>query len=165
MGVEYFKRPVFARRGLQVNAASTVTADVVLSSTVTGGVGVAEAVQSISLSGVSGVGSTAITNRGVTFITSTGSGAGWTLPIAAPGKKGVRKTILVSLSGASTVPVTIRTASSTPTFFGTTKNSIAFTTANSTNPHAVTLVSQTSAVWAVVSLTSAQSALIAGATA
>lgn len=165
MGLARENRPILAKSGLQVNSASTFTADVVMSSTVAAGVGVAEAVQTITLSGVSGVGTTAITNRGVTFITSTGSGAGWTLPLAAPGKKGVTKKILMSLSGASTAPITIRTNSSTPTFFGTTKNSIVFTTANSTNPHAVTLVSQTSAVWAVVSITSAQSALIAGATA
>lgn len=152
MGLEYFKRPVFAR-GLQIHAASTLVADVIMSSTVSAGVGVAESVQTITLSGASTTTvpqATAVTNRGVSFITSTGTGAGWTLTLAAPGVKGMRKVVAVNTN--TTVPVTLRTPSSASVFFGSTVNSIVFSTLGGADTKTVTLISQTSAIWNVVAI-------------
>lgn len=169
MGYEVHRRPIKANGvlldGTPITSESTFKSDIVLSSTVAAGVGVTEAVQAISLSGASGTSTQTITNRGITFITSTGTGAGWIVKLAAPGKKGATKRVLLSLSGGTTVPVQIITAASSQTFFGSTKNSVSFTTANSTNPHAVSLVSRSSVQWAIASISSAQSALVVGATA
>jgi len=126
--------------------------------------GYAHPVQSISLTGAS-TGTvpygTNVSNRGITFITSTGTGAGWTLQMPAPGRKGIEKTIFFFLSGASTVPVTVRTASSSQVFFGSTKNSVTCTTAaGSTQPLVVSLVSKTSAQWAIKSVSNANTTAI-----
>lgn len=142
MGFQKHKRPSLFMRDAVASTGSTVQ-----------DAGFAVPVQTISLTGASAVGTTAVTNRGVTFITSTGTGAGWTLPLSAPGRKGIEKTVFVFLSGASTVPVTVRTASSSQVFFGSTKNSVTTTTgAGSTQPMVVSFVSKTSAQWAIKSV-------------
>ncbi len=123
--------------------------------------GLAESVQNISLSGASGISPTVVTPRGVTFITTTGTGAGWTLNLAPPGVGGQRKQILIFLSGASTMPVTVRTASSSQVFYGSTKNSISMTTAaGSTQPASIGLISRSSVQWAIASLTATASTYI-----
>lgn len=167
MGFQKFKRPILDPAGLQIGSShssgkrwggggSTFAKDVVFSSTLAQAApaGLVESVQTISLSGASGNYKTApIEPRGVTFITSTGTGAGWNVTLANPGKKGAQKKVFVFLSGASTVPVTVRTASSSNVFFGSTKNSISVTTAaGSTWPVAFEFVGFTSKRWALLNV-------------
>lgn len=86
--------------------------------------------------GSSGAGYQAILGYGVTAITVTGTSgttAGSTandlvFKLNPPIKAGVSKEIWVTGTSASTKVVSIRTATSTHTFFGSTRNSIAFTT-------------------------------------
>lgn len=158
MGFQKFKRPT-----LHVSDAKFSTSPVLATDA-----GVADVTQTITLSGASAVGTTAVTARGVTFITSTGTGAGWTLPLANPGRKGVVKQVFVNQD--STVPVTVRTASSSNAFWGSTVNSVAFTTAGGAIATNAVFVSQSSKVWALVSLypvatTATTYATVAGATA
>lgn len=146
MGYEKFKRPTYAD-------------------------GTAVSVQTITLSGGSTATvphATAIKNRGVTFITSTGTGAGWTLTLEKPRQAGLRKTIAVNTN--STVPVTIRTPSSASVFFGSTLNSITFTTVGGADTKTVELISQSSVTWNVISIypvatTASTYITVAGATA
>lgn len=146
---------------IKFNRPLLVTRDIIASTVASTDAGYAVPVQTLTLSGVSGVGTTAVSSRGVTFITSTGSGAGWVLPINPPGVKGIEKTVVLFLSGASTVPVTVRTASSSQVFFGSTRNSISMTTAaGSTQPMSFELVAKTSKQWAIKSLTGTASTYI-----
>ena len=117
--------------------------------------GLSESVQNITLTGVSGNSPTRINPNGATFITSTGTGAGWNVTLNPPGiYKGNEKTIWILLSGASTVPVTVRTASSSQVFFGSTRNSVTCTTAvGSTMPLVVSFVAKSSKQWAIKSIT------------
>ena len=157
MGLEYFKRPVFAN-GFQVNGASTFTAAVTLSGAASdiifsGNAGTRENVQTVALSGASAVGTTAVTNRGVTFINSTGTGAGWTLPLTAPAAAGMEK--IIWCNPASTVPVTVRTASSSHAFYGSTANAVSFSTIGTTGniigkAKGVRLLSVSATQWAVI---------------
>lgn len=142
MGVEKFNRKVLTP-GIKGTSGSTFAGDV------------QNSVQTITLSGASGIGTTAITNDGVTFITSTGTGAGWTLNLAAPSAAGVRKSI--SINPASTVPVQVRTASSSQAFFGSTANAFTATTAGTTGAvigkvKTVNLVSVSASQWAVTGI-------------
>ena len=96
---------------------------------------------------------TAITKDGFTFITVTtgeGTAANLTYTMDSPVYAGIRKTIIADLN--STKEVTIRTASSAGTFYGTTKNSITFATASTKPATVAELVSYSSVRWAVVSL-------------
>ncbi len=140
MGFQKFSRPILAMRDVKLSTSPAYSTDA----------GIREAVQAINLSGASGVGTTAVTNRGVTFILSTGTGAGWTLPLAPPGKGGVEKTVFIKLNGASTVPVSVRTASSSQAFWNSTRNSFSVSTAaGSTYGVCVTLMSRSSVQWAL----------------
>lgn len=140
MGYQKFKRQLLLTRDAKFSTSPNFSTDA----------GVADVVESISLSGASAVGSTAISSRGVTFITSTGTGGGWTLTLANPGRKGVTKKIFVNQN--STVPVQVRTASSSNTFYGSTLNSVTFTTAGGAIlPNAV-FVSASSLRWALTSI-------------
>lgn len=86
--------------------------------------------------GSSKAGFQAILGYGITTLTITGTSgttAGSTandlvFKLNPPIKAGVTKDIFITGSSASTKVVSIRTATSTHTFFGSTKNSIAFTT-------------------------------------
>jgi hypothetical protein len=86
--------------------------------------------------GSSKAGYQAILGYGITTLTITGTSgttAGSTandlvFKLNSPIKAGVQKDIFITGSSASTKVVSIRTATSTHTFFGSTKNSIAFTT-------------------------------------
>lgn len=75
---------------------------------------------------------TSILGYGVTSITiasgTESTAADFTFTLASPIKAGVLKEIYVTGTSASTKVVSIRTATSTHTFFGSTKNSIAYTT-------------------------------------
>jgi len=143
--------------GLQITAASTFVGAVTFTaapiftagvSSITGGLiagtggYLAEKVQTLqdsdSISDTGGVSGTAILGYGVTKITVTGatgaSTAGstrndLTFKLNPPIKAGVLKEIWITGTSASTKVVSIKTATSTHTFFGTTKNSVAFTTA------------------------------------
>lgn len=152
MGVQKSKRPILAPAGLEIQGNSTFTKDIVLSTAGSTDPGIREAVQVITPTGASGTHATTITPTGVTFITSTGTGAGWRFNLAAPGAKGRRKNIFVNMSGASTVPVTIQTAASSQAFFGSTRNSVTMSTvAGSSYAIAMELISKSSVQWALAS--------------
>ncbi len=153
MGVHKFKRPILATEDIVLSTSPILSTDA----------GWANVVQNISLSGASAVApaNSTISSRGVTFVTSTGTGAGWTVNIAPPGRKGIEKTVLLYLSGASTVPITVRTASSSQVFFGSTRNGISMSTAaGSSQPMSFTLVAKTSKQWAIKQLTNTASTYI-----
>lgn len=91
---------------------------------------------------------TAIARHGVTTITSAGSGtAGNHGFILKSPEKGLRKTIVADLN--STRTVTIYNQSTAHTFFGSTANSLAFSTG--TGLKWVNLVGTSTSVWAVTS--------------
>lgn len=138
MGFEKHKRPLLDTAGYRTNSSQLKTIPSNVSK-----------VQNISLSGASGVyATTTITPYGVTFITSTGTGAGWTLTLQDPGIAGVGKQIVLLESGASTVDIFVRTASSSNVFFGTTRGSFHLSTAaGSTMPVTFELISFTSKRW------------------
>ncbi len=140
MGFQKFKRPILAMSDVRLSTSPVNSTDAGLRNTV----------QAINLSGASAIGTTAVSSRGVTFILSTGTGAGWTLPLAPPGRGGVEKTIFIKLNGASTVPVSVRTASSSQAFWNSTRNSFTVSTAaGSTYGVCVTLMSRSSVQWAL----------------
>lgn len=152
MGVQKFKRPVLAPAGLQIESNSTFTQDIVFSTAGSTDASVREVTQTITPSGASGVHATTITNRGVTIITSTGTGAGWVLNLAAPAAAGMSKTI--AIHPKSTVPVQVRTASSSQTFYGSTANAFEASTVGTTGNlvgkgKVVELVSLSASQWAV----------------
>lgn len=159
MGFHKVRRPLLSPRGLQIGdkAGSTFTSDIVLSTAGSSDAAVKHVVQSISPSGGS-TGTvphaTTITNRGVTVITSTGTGALWTFNLAAPQKAGVEKWILINPK--STVPVRVRTASSAQPFFGSTANAFEASTLGTTGNligkgKAVRLISVSTTEWAITS--------------
>lgn len=154
MGVEKIRRPLLAPQGLQIEQNSTFTADVVLSTAGSTDAGIRQVVQTIAPSGASGVSATAVTNRGVTVINSTGTGAGWVFNLTAPAAAGMEK--IVAINPASTVPVQVRTASSAGTFFGSTANAFEASTAGTSGNligkgKVVTLLSISTSQWAVKS--------------
>lgn len=113
--------------------------------------GFVENVQSIALSGASTAAgkkphATEIRPYGLTTIRSTGTGAGWLLTLGAP-VKGMRKRI--AIQQASTVPVTIQTHSSAVTFFGTTANTVAMSTAFPSDRVVLELQAVTSTSWLI----------------
>lgn len=123
-------------------------------------------------------GGTAILGYGITAITVTGatgsSTAGSTandlaFKLNPPIKAGVTKRIYITGTSASTKVVSIRTATSTHTFFGSTRNSVAFTTTVNNLSHGFPLVfdSITTSQWAFRGLAGIPStaSAIAGATA
>lgn len=140
MGYQKFKRQLLLTRDAKFSTSPSFSTDA----------GVVDVTQTIALSGVSALGTTAVTSRGITFITSTGTGAGWSLPLAAPGRAGVTKRIFVNQN--STVPVQIHTASSANTFYGSTFNSVTFTTAGGAILPGVVLIAASSVQWAVQSI-------------
>lgn len=108
-----------------------------------------EAVHIQALTGAST--GTAVTNYGITFITSTGNGsAGANVYTLTAPVKGIKKRIVGYVS--STKEITVRTATSAATFYGSTKNSFTFTTGSTYLPSAVDLVGYTSAQWAVLGI-------------
>lgn len=139
MGVEKQKRPVLAQKGLQVNSASTFAADVVLS-----GAGVRENVQTLTHADTA----TALTAYGVTFITSTSTSGTNVFTLPAP-KAGYRKTIVVDVNTTDAVDVV--PASSVTFLFGSTANGLRFST-GAVTPKRAELVGKTTAVWAVLQL-------------
>lgn len=136
MGLEYNKRPVFARRGLQVNAASTFAADIVMSAA-----GVRDATQTLTHADTA----TTLKSYGVTFITSTSTAGTNIFTLDAP-KAGYRKSIIVDVN--TTDAVDVAHASSASVFFGTTANALRFSTGAVTPKRAV-LVGKSTSVWAV----------------
>lgn len=184
--------------GLQITAASTFvgavtfTAAPIFSAGITNaaqksgiicstGGYLAEKVQALDDSDALGddsAGGTAILGYGVTHITVTGttgsSTAGSTandlvFKLNPPIKAGVLKEIYITGTSASTKVVSVRTATSTHTFFGSTRNSIAFTTTvnNLTYGFPIRLRGLTTTQWAVSGLAGIPSTAItiAGATA
>ncbi len=117
-----------------------------------------------------GYGVTAITVTGATGSSTAGSTANnLTFKLNAPIKAGVHKRIYVTGTSASTKVVSIRTATSVQTFFGSTKNSIAYTTTINNLGHGfpILLDGITTAQWALAGLPGVAStaSAIAGATA
>lgn len=178
---------------VQVTGVLTATAAAVLTGGVsslkggiiasTGGY-VADKVQSLNdyaaltdTGGSSKAGYQAILGYGVTHITVTGTSgttAGSTsndlvFKLNPPIKAGVFKRIYVTGTSASTKVVSIRTATSTHTFFGSTKNSIAFTTTVNNLGHgwSLSMSGITTSQWALDALPGIPStaSAIAGATA
>ncbi len=152
MGYQKHKRPTLHMSDAKFSTSPVASTDA----------GIAQTVQTISLSGASGVYATAnISSRGVTFVTSTGTGALWTVNLDPPGRPGIEKKVQLYMSGASTVPITVRTASSSQVFFGSTRNGLSMSTAaGSSQPFTFTLISKTSKQWAIHSLTNVSSTYI-----
>ena len=104
--------------------------------------------QNIALSGASGTyTTTTIQNYGVTRIVSTGTGAGWSVKLAAP-VAGVEKQIVVT--ARSTAPVTIYTHSTACVIGGTTNNNIAISTGGAGAERAVRLIGLSTAAWSLM---------------
>lgn len=147
-----FRRQIIAAGGIdstggfEFDAASTMNgvltfgAAPVFNAVPTFTYGVKEPVQSLddsdSLSDTGGAG-TNIVGYGITAISVTGttgsSTAGSThndlvFVLNPPYAAGINKEIYITGTSASTKVVSIRTATSTHTFFGSTRNSVAFTT-------------------------------------
>jgi len=131
--------PVFSAGAASLGSVSAQAAGIIMG---TGGY-VADKVQTLNdyaaltdTGGSSKAGYQAILGYGVTAITVTGTSgttAGSTandlvFKLSSPIKAGVLKEIYVTGTSASTKVVSIRTATSTHVFFGSTKNSFAFTT-------------------------------------
>lgn len=96
---------------------------------------------------------TAVAPYGITFITvTTGQSTANNLvyTMSSPGVAGIHKYIVADLN--STKEATIRTASSAGTFYGTTKNSIVFSTGSTHAGTVAHLVSYSSVRWALLSL-------------
>jgi hypothetical protein len=112
----------------------------------------ADVAQSITLSGASGTYTTATINGyGTTIIGSTGTGAGWSVKLAAPARKYIRKTIIVDVN--STAPVSIYTSSTATTVGGSTSNVITFTTGTTgaAQPEScVQLFAKTTSHWSIL---------------
>jgi hypothetical protein len=123
--------------------------------------GAAEHVQ--ALTGASTA--TAVLPYGISTITVTtgeGTAANLVYTLTAPEQKGLRKVIVADLN--STKEVSVRTPSSGDTFYGSTKNSIAWSTGSTALPGYIELVAVSSQQWAVASIGST-SITVAGATA
>ena len=127
--------------------------------------------------GSSKAGCRAILGYGVTAITITGTSgttAGSTandlvFKLSSPIKAGVLKEIYITGTSASTKVVSIRTATSTHVFFGSTKNSIAYTTTINNLGHGfpLRLRALSTTQWAISGLAGVPStaSALAGATA
>lgn len=187
-----FRRQIIAAGGIdstagfEFDAASTMNGVLTFSAAPVFNVnptftyGIKEPVQllddSDSLSDAS-TGGTAILGYGITAITVTGttgsSTAGSThndlvFKLNTPYAAGINKEIYITGTSASTKVVSIRTATSTQTFFGTTRNSFSFTTTvnDLLGGFGVKLRGITTSQWAVVmpgKLSTAET--LAGATA
>ena len=157
--------------GLQISAAST------FDGLVTFNAGIADKVQALTDTHAlkdTSTGGTAILGYGVTTITVTGATGGSTandlaFKLNPPIKAGVFKRIYVTGTSASTKVVSVRTNTSLLTFFGSTKNSIAFTTTVNSLGHAfpILLDGLSTSQWAVCGLpgTPSTASALAGATA
>ena len=195
MGVEKIRRPLLMMQGFETTASSTVADTLTVSGALTASGGLTltgmtageyltEYVQTLNdyaaltdTGGSSKAGYQPILGYGITAITVTGTSgttAGSTAndlvfklnpPIAA----GVHKRIYVTGTSASTKVVSIRTATSTHTFFGSTRNAIAFTTTVNNLGHgwSIHLDGLSATQWALTGLPGIPStaAAIAGATA
>ena len=140
------RRPVIFDRAVRFNNGAGTSTGIAATST---GSLIMEEVQ--TLTGAST--GTAITPYGLTFITVTtgqSTAADLTFTMGSPGKAGIHKRIIADLN--STKTATVRTASSLGTFYGTTKNSITFTTGSTHAGTAAHLVSYSSVRWALLSL-------------
>ena len=134
MGLEKFKRPILASRGIQVN--STGRGVIVSLETLTA----SDVTQTMKVNGVSRL-----------VYNTSGVKAEFRLP--APGRTGILKKILV-VKGTSSEELRIHTASTAAVFDGTTFNTIAIapSTVNPAGSFALELVSVSSAAWAVTAL-------------
>ena len=171
---------------LTASGGITASGAVALTAAVTAGTGgyLADKVQALNdyaaltdTGGSSKAGYQAILGYGITHITVTGTSgttAGSTsndlvFKLNPPIKAGVFKRIYVTGTSASTKVVSIRTATSTHTFFGSTRNSIAFTTTVNNLGHGfgIHLDGISTSQWALLGLPGIPStaAAIAGATA
>ncbi|MDX1744987.1 MAG: hypothetical protein R3324_03540 [Halobacteriales archaeon] len=95
---------------------------------------------------------TRVKNYGITTITVTtgeGTAANLVYTIDAP-VPGAEKLIAADLN--STKTVTIRTPSSADTFFGSTKNSFAWSTGSTHPPSSIELLGLTTAQWMIVNI-------------
>ena len=101
-------------------------------------------VQAITLTG--GLHGTDILPYGITSIVAGTTGAGNTVTLGRP-TRGVRKTILLSGVGNSSVPHTIQTHSSAVTFFGTSGNTLVMSTALADGHLAIGLCGLSTAQW------------------
>ena len=136
------RRPVLFSE--QVRANEGITLSTARANTSTGAYFVDE-VQ--SLTGAST--GTQVTNYGVTYIISTGSGGAGTkvFTMAAP-TKGLRKSLVVRV--ASTKSVSVRTPTSDAVFFaGTTKNTIQWATGSTYASPTVSLIGLSTVLWAI----------------
>lgn len=121
-------------------------------------------IQSIALSGVStaAAGTPVAAKTTTALITSTGTGAGHEVALAA---RPVGSVVNVAVECNSTVPVTLLLESTTQTLFGSTSNGVVFSTNSSGT--SVTLQKVSTAAYAILgfnSLSTAARPTIAGST-
>ena len=105
---------------------------------------------------------TTITREGITTITVTtgeGTAANLVYTLEAP-TKGIKKIVAADLN--STKLVSIRTQTSAATFYGSTKNSFAFTTGSTYAPSGFTLYGLSATQWLITSLETPQVTSTAG---
>lgn len=163
MGFQKFKRPILSPSGagLDVAAASTFSDQVTLSGGVvltgmTAGEYLTEYVQ--TLTGANGFDSahagTDILGYGITKITIAGASQttanDFIFNLDPPVAAGVTKIIVLAGNTSSTKQVTIRTDTSTHTFFGSTKNSLTWATGVLGSPAPVILAGLATTKWALV---------------
>lgn len=114
--------------------------------------GVRERVQTITVSGAASAAgiATVIKPYGVTVITTTGTGGPHRIMLARPLGGGFRKTVVVKLN--STNDVIVVNQSTADKFFGSTVNSVLFSTAAGAKGQGhLELVSVSTAAWALLS--------------
>jgi hypothetical protein len=120
--------------GLQITAASTFDAQVTFAARPVFSAGVKEPIQSLTGAAAcspASTGGTAILGYGITVIDALSSQTtqvNFIYKLNSPAAAGVNKEIYFTGSSASTKVVSIRTATSTHVFYGSTKNSVAYTT-------------------------------------
>lgn len=143
MGYRKERRPVLFRAGLNASTNQHTST----------GAWLVDSIQ--SLTGTST--GTAVTNFGVTHITSTGSGGAGVkvFTLNAP-IKGVHKWIIGEVTSTKSVQVRTPSSAAGSVFLGSTKNSITFTTGSTfvSPPRSVHLVGMSSVKWAVLSVDS-----------
>jgi hypothetical protein len=139
MGYLKFRKPILAYEGLANSSLATRSTDTYIYNP-----RVFEKIQ--TLTGAST--GTAVTNYGITSIavasSTEGTAANLIYSLAAP-VAGITKTIIVDCGG-STKEVQVRTASSAQTFWGSTKNSLLFST-DSTGAVTAHLVGASTSKW------------------
>lgn len=138
MGLEYFKRPLFTKGGLQIEAPSTFTKSVVFNGTTAG---LQENVQTLNTT------ATLITGFGVTLLGAGGSTTDKVYKLANPSAAGVHKYIISNATGAQKVSVVMNTTANT--FMNTTSGTIVFST-NSTKQRSAHLIAVSTAKWWIV---------------